>query len=611
MKTTIIQHQQGSDAWHQHRANHLNASDCSAVMGLSSYKTRSQLLHEKATGITPEIDAQTQKRFDRGHEFEATARPWAEELLGDNDLFPVVLAGEFEGLKLSASLDGLTMDRPGISFEHKTGRADLLASLEQGVIPDEYHPQMEMGLMLSGAEKCLFMASSGDKDAMRWAWYLPNLELRSNIIAAWHQFAADLATYTPTEATVKPAGRTPETLPALHIEVNGMVTASNLAEFKAHALTVFGSINRELITDAQFADAEKTVKWCSEIESRLAAAKQHALSQTASIDQLFKAIDDISAEARAVRLELDKLVKARKDTIRAEAVLDGRNALQDHVAALTQRIGKPLMPAIDYDFSGVIKGKRSIDSMRDAIAVELARCKIEANTVADRITINLRTLNEKPELAFLFADVAQLVLKAPDDLAAVVQNRISAHQAAEAARVEAERARIAIEERAKAEAAERQRADAEIAAATAKARAEAHAQASADAAAKRASDEAIAKARQFEELEQSEIKRLADLNSAMIVQVDALNQPTAQAAIAPVAINVEPIALEVLGPPTLKLGAIADRLGFQLTANFLDSLGFKPAAADGRALLFQEQDFIRICNSLIRHIKSVSQVVAA
>jgi predicted phage-related endonuclease len=41
--------------------------------------------------------------------------------------------------------------------------------------------------------------------------------------------------------------------------------------------------------------------------TRLEAAKQHALSQTASIDALFRAMDEISAETRRVRLDLVKL----------------------------------------------------------------------------------------------------------------------------------------------------------------------------------------------------------------------------------------------------------------------------------------------------------------
>lgn len=446
MKATIIAHQQGTKDWHAHRATHLNASDCSAVMGLSSYKTRSQLLHEKATGIVPEIDAQTQRRFDAGHEFESIARPWAEEIIG-SDLYPVVLAAEVEGMRLSASLDGLTMGND-VSWEHKTGRADLLTSLENGIIPDEYHPQMEMGLMLSGAEKCLFMASSGDRDAMRYAWYLPNSDLRSKIIAAWHQFEIDLREYQPQAVEVKPIGRTPETLPALHIAVTGMVTASNLAEFKAHALAVFEGINTDLVTDEDFSNAEKAVKWLGEVEDRLAAAKQHALSQTRDIDEMFRTIDDIMAESKRKRLDMDKTVKSRKEAMKTEIVTGARMALGQHIAALNDSLGQPLMPAISADFAGAIKGKKNFDSMRDAVNTMLAAAKVDANMVADRIQANLAILKEHESFGFLFSDVPVIALKQPDDLKLLVDARISNYRAAEAAKTAAaEEARAAKQRR--------------------------------------------------------------------------------------------------------------------------------------------------------------------
>ena len=589
MKTTIIKHAQGSQQWHAHRANHFNASDCSTAMGLSSYKTRSQLLHEKATGITPEIDAQTQKRFDRGHEFEAIARPWAEEIIGA-ELYPIVLAGEHEGLKLSASLDGLTM-LEDVSFEHKSLNSDLAESLDVGEIPAQYHPQLEMGLMLSGAERCLFMASSGVKDELRYAWYEPDAALRAQIVAAWHQFAADLATFTPTETVINPAPNAVTALPAVSVQVSGAIAIrDNLPAFEV-ALRDF--IDHRLIrnpaTDQDFADLESQIKALKTAEAALDAAEAQMLSQVESVDAAKRMKDMLHKLTRDNRLMAEKLLSARKDTIRAEIVADGRNAMADHINALNKRIGRAMMPPVPVDFAGAIKGKRTLDSMRDAVAVELARAKIEASAMADRITINLRTLNENPELAFLFADVAQLVLKAPDDLDAVVQNRIAAHQAKEAARVEADRARIAAEERAKAEAAERIRADAEIAAATAQARAQAQAQAQADAAARRASDEAIAKAKS-----------------------EQVFAPVAPVVIAQTATEVAPYQVDVLlGQPTLKLGHIADRLGFSLTADFLRHLGFEPAATDKAARLYHENDFPRMCAVLVRHIQRVAQGVPA
>lgn len=87
MKSTIVNCQQGSSEWVAHRARSLNASELSAAMGLSSYITRAELIKQKATGIVPDVDAATQYRFNKGHEFEDIARPWAEEIIGE-ELFP-------------------------------------------------------------------------------------------------------------------------------------------------------------------------------------------------------------------------------------------------------------------------------------------------------------------------------------------------------------------------------------------------------------------------------------------------------------------------------------------------------------------------------------------
>jgi hypothetical protein len=59
--------------------------------------------------------------------------------------------------------------------------------------------------------------------------------------------------------------------------------------------------------------------------------------------------------------------------------------------------------------------------------------------------------------------------------------------------------------------------------------------------------------------------------------------------------------------PSLKLGTIAERLGFSLTAEFLASIGFEPAAKIKGATLFHEDDFPLICNALIAHINEVCE----
>lgn len=200
---------QGSQEWHAYRATHDNASDAPAVMGCSAYKTREQLLAERATGIVPEVDSATQRRFDAGHRFEALARPLAEAIIGE-DLYPVT--GSLEDSRLSASFDGLTL-LEDVAFEHKTLNQRLRAALEVpgctgADLPMEYQIQMEQQCAVSDCEKILFMASALDSDDQLiealHCWYTPNLELRARILAGWEQFHKDVAAYVPPEAAPAP-----------------------------------------------------------------------------------------------------------------------------------------------------------------------------------------------------------------------------------------------------------------------------------------------------------------------------------------------------------------------------------------------------------------------
>jgi hypothetical protein len=57
--------------------------------------------------------------------------------------------------------------------------------------------------------------------------------------------------------------------------------------------------------------------------------------------------------------------------------------------------------------------------------------------------------------------------------------------------------------------------------------------------------------------------------------------------------------------PRMRLGEISQRLGFDVTANFLASLGFAPAATEKAAKLYHAKDFPLICNALVRHVRAV------
>lgn len=455
----MIEHQliQGSQEWIAHRTKYRNASDTPAVTGSSIYKSRSDFLKECATGIAAEVNATAHRRFDEGHRFEALARPLMEKIVGE-ELFPVVGTDGVWG----ASFDGLTMIGD-INAEHKTMNDSIRSCQSAADLHPMYLEQMEHQMMVSGAARTLFMATKWRlEDSGEWAleeekhfWVEPDPELRKRIVAAWEQFEIDVANYQHTERKPAVISEVIDDLPALTVQLVGQVTASNLDTFKTVVTARIQAINTDLKTDSDFATADKMVKFLDDGEKRLDLVKSQALAQTYSIDELFRTIDSLKAEMRSKRLTLDKLVKAEKENRRAEIVTAANRALSDHLAALLQRVGVPI-PVVG-GFADVIKGLKSLDSMRDKVSSALANAKIEANAIADRIDANRLTVEDMT----LFPDFSAVCQKAPEDFAALMTMRLAARKAAEEKRLEQERERIRREEQEKAGAEERAKLTAE------------------------------------------------------------------------------------------------------------------------------------------------------
>jgi putative phage-type endonuclease len=432
---------QGSAEWHALRAQHFTASEAPAMMGASKYQTRTDLLTMKKTGITPEVTQAQQYIFDKGHATEALARPLVEVMIGE-ELYPVVGT---DG-NLLASMDGATMLGETL-FEHKLWNESLVAQVKAGELDPHYYWQLEQQLLVSGAERVIFVCSDGTAENFVHMDYRPVAGRAAQLVEGWKQFEVDLTTFEMADAPSIVVGKAPDELPALRIELTGMVTASNLKVFEDSALAVIDSVKTTLQTDQDFADAKKAVKWCGDVEEAVAVAKKQALSQTQSIEELFSSLDRISAHARETRLKVDKLVKAQELLVKTNIKQKAEQSLADHVAAINKTLGRVMLPAVASDFAGAMKNKRTIASLQDAVDTELARAKIAASQSADAIRLNLTSLAElAPDHAFLFNDIQQLVLKANDDLVALIKVRISEHQKAEEQKAEAQREQIRQEE---------------------------------------------------------------------------------------------------------------------------------------------------------------------
>lgn len=583
---------QGTPEWHAVRTQHFCASEAPAMMGVSRHMTRSELLRQKATGIVPEVDAATQRRFDSGHATEAAFLRIAENIVGD-DLFASTGAIEIDGLKLLASFDGLKMD-DSEGYEHKLFNRELATHIDVAEEPPiEYCWQLEQQLLVSGAKRILFATSDGTEANCAYCWYESKPERRAALLAGWKQFAIDLANYQPTEAVAAVVAGPVESLPAVSVRLNGaLAVVSNLPEIGAALRAFIDRMVPKPATDQQFADAEAECKALKKAEDALEAAEAGALAELTDVDAMRRAIADLRALARTTRLAREKLVSAEKENRRAEIVAGGVAALRSHVQRLNERlqpkfsrVGVSYMPALSpafTDFGGAIKGKKNLDSMQGAVNDLLAKAKIEANAIADRIDANLRKLNETPDLAFLFADVAQIVLKQADDFEALVQFRVADHRVKEAAKLEAQRDAIRAEEKAKAE------------------------------------KDAL------EKLAAEQAQRDADANFAAAAPAPTLEnvaravlpEPVAAAVFpAPAVVQLRPsppAPRAAATPPALTLGAINKRLApISLTAEGLSALGFTHSATNGAAKLFHEHQFPLICAALVRHIEAVQAKQAA
>lgn len=579
---------QGSPEWHAARASHFCASDAPTMLGLSKYnKTRNDLIREKATGITPEVDAGTQMLFDRGHAVEAKARPIAEAIIGDS-LYPVTHTALIDGLALLASLDGATMFGD-VTWENKLFNKELAEYITANQdLPDTHWPQVEHQQLVSGAEKTLFTVSNGTEEGTFSIWYESKPERRARVIEGWKQFAADVAAYQPEAAKPTVVATPVENLPSLVVTVTGSLAVSdNLQKFGEALQGYVAKINRQPQTDQDFADCESAIKTLTKAEEALDAAEAAALAQVSCIDNMRILKATFKDLARSNRLALEKLVKAEKENRKMAIVSEARSKLDTFVRELPNA---NIIPAINADFGAAIKGLKTISSIQNAADTTLANAKIEARKISDRIAANLTIIGAQAEYASLFADRAQLALKDTEVVQMTVDQRIAAHKSAEAQRLEAERQRIRQEEEARAQREVEQKAEAE----RARIRAEEQAKAAEEA---RVQREAMERAAQAER-EAAQARNPEPRQTYAFPGYPDYPRPDKTPA-------VDTGARITLGQIKTAIAPLSiDQTG-------LLQLGIESVGKERAAILYRESDLPRIFAAIIEHVTKASTLKLA
>lgn len=546
---------QGSPEWLAHRRTTRNASDAPAMMGASPYVTRSELVKQYATGITREIDAATQARFDKGHEVEPALRALAEKIIGE-DLYPVT--GVSDDGYLGASFDGVTLDETVI-FEAKQSSAEKRKWIADGIIPPaDYWQVCQQFAVCEGATRCLYLCGDGTEACTSELWIDRDMVSGDiqRLLAGWQQFDADVAAYVPEPEKAQLVASKKPSFGVLSLRIEGRVLASNLDAFKADADDFIASLPKpeDLTTDQDFIDAEAAIKACEDAEARIKAAKEHAQAQMTDVDAVFRMADTIQQMVRTARLAMDKAVKAEKENRKADIVANGAKAVRAHYDTINETLGEHrIQPpqSLQLDLGAAIKGKKSLTSMKDAVDTAVAGFKIAASEQADRVRANVRVFEaEVGSWAALFPDhVALCATKAQEDLRNLMTARIT-----------------------QAKADEQKRAD------DAKAREEA-------------------------------VQSTTGAEASAAAEPDATEPARAPAAV--VSVGRAGAAPTPAGAK-VKLGDINARIApLTITADGLRQLGFEPAGRDRSATLYREVDFPQICHGMAKVLEQATQKKAA
>lgn len=442
MKTHDIK--QGTPEWLALKENYNSASEASIMMGCSKVMSRDDLLKYKATGQEREISKYTEEViFPNGHRVEALARPFANKFIGD-ELYPVV--GSSDDDYLLTSFDGLTMSEK-ICWECKQWNEAKAATVRTGEVPEEDIWQVIQALVVSRADKCLYTITDGTKEKTIHAWYVLGDVDEKQLLAGWKQFDEDRANYVYTTEPELIKAESVLSLPAVSIKVDGTIALIDNLDVFGEALEGYiARINKAPETDQDFANLEAAVKTLKSAENALTAAENGALAQATDIDTMRRTVDLYRSIARDNRLIFDNVVKTQKEVIKTAIFQEARDALMKHVSLLNEGLGAQYVQ-YNADFKAVMKGKRTITTLRSAANDELARAKIEANEQAEKYRANLKTLNHAAaDHKFLFNDMPAIIGKEPADFVLLVNDRVAKHKQAEEEKLEVERERIRKEE---------------------------------------------------------------------------------------------------------------------------------------------------------------------
>lgn len=185
-----IELEQGSPQWLEFRKSGIGASECAAVFGKCKYNTPFQLWEKKVYDIQTEVNG----AMIRGSEMEPIIRQQAEEVLGEK--FTPVCGVHDEYDFILASLDGINATGDVIMEIKYASKANHALAVK-GKVPEHYVYQVQQQLLVSGAQKALYV--SWNSDDLQIVEVLPDAELHGDIISYLSDFWKKVCMQTPPQ----------------------------------------------------------------------------------------------------------------------------------------------------------------------------------------------------------------------------------------------------------------------------------------------------------------------------------------------------------------------------------------------------------------------------
>lgn len=445
---------QGSNEWIEARLINLCASEAPAMMGASKYMTRKQLLDLKLSGVAEPVSPSLQKIFDKGHESEETAR-MIFEVENFEDYPAAVGTIEIEDLSLLASFDGLSSDNA--IWEHKLYNKTLAANIVKGTLEPLYYWQLEHQMLVAGEDGATITTSDGTQDNKESMVYVSVPERREELIKGWKLFAMDLEQHEiEAEVELVIADQALESL-AVTVKVIGSQITTNitnrLTEVKALAKS---EMSRVFETDQDFADKEQLNKDVKKARADLKERVAHVKGEFVSYSEFEAVASEMDSVLQKMQSHGEKQVKQAKEQKKTEIINGALSRLTNHIDTCNNLISAPfsIEQIIDVNPSwvAVIKNKRTIESLKDAIDTELNKWKVILSTATEVIAPNFKFLEDNAnDYKFLFQDVFTLINQPIESFKAIVTTRINEHKEIEAKKLEEETARIKKEAKEKAE----------------------------------------------------------------------------------------------------------------------------------------------------------------